>query len=466
MNNEKDINLDEPNINNQDDSNEYSSLNPKELLLTNDGKNRKDKYIYCILGIIFFALGYLSCYLLNLKDQSKIEQPVSEQLQPHIEQPKTDQPKKEQSTSEELIIKQDLQNNKTIDLKPSNETIYEKLLKEIQKEFDEKNKVNINEIEYKLNISKTQLDDKVKNIVHIAFTLDPGFTLETMLTISSILVSQKQTTKIVFHLGVIDNFKSDLMLKMYELKNKLNNLTEFNFYYLKEAKIKMQNFHPKGAACPGKFELPQLISDDVEKVLLFDAGDLLVLRDLTELFNYEMGDKWVLGPVEPSGIDLLKKNRYKVNAYINIGSILLNIKELKENNFWNTYTKNRHLKCPGAPDQALFNILVPDNKKGYFPYRFGSFVNFDNDECSDKFLFHDLYFDKFFNNDFGKDYPENPKNQIKMIAQMYNPVFVHQFFGKWDQGSGLMIYRHLAKYFMILGGIKDELCAKKPGYCI
>ena len=56
-----------------------------------------------------------------------------------------------------------------------------------------------------------------------------------MLTIISIMASQENTTKIVFHFGVIKNFKAKNMLKMYGLKDKINNLTEFNFYYLKGA---------------------------------------------------------------------------------------------------------------------------------------------------------------------------------------------------------------------------------------
>ena len=74
-------------------------------------------------------------------------------------------------------------------------------------------------------------------------------------------------------------------------------------------------------------------------------------------------------------------------------------------------------------------------------------------------------FEKWFKN-LGKNYPDNPKTNIKLVAQMYNSVFVHQFSQKWEKGSGLTIYRHLAKYFMMLGGIKDELCNKKPGYCV
>ena len=45
----------------------------------------------------------------------------------------------------------------------------------------------------------------------------------------------------------------------------------------------MKGFHPKGEACPGKFELPMLLNDEIERLIIFDAGDLLVLRDLSEV---------------------------------------------------------------------------------------------------------------------------------------------------------------------------------------
>ena len=141
------------------------------------------------------------------------------------------------------------------------------------------------------------------------------------------------------------------------------------------------------------------------------------------------------------------------------------MKELKKNDFWNTYIKNRNLDCPGAPDQTLFNIVFPDDKKGYFPFRFGGFLTLSDDEKSDFLKFVDYGYKDWLVSDLAKDFPENPKNHVTLIAQIFNSVFVHQFNRKWDQGSGLTIYRHLAKYFMFLGGIWDELCYKKPGYC-
>ena len=158
-----------------------------------------------------------------------------------------------------------------------------------EKEFNLKGKININKIEDKIYTKNKILNNEIiNNLINIGFTLDPGYILETMITITSIMSTQQNTTKIVFHLGVIKNFTIENMLKIYKLRKRVNNLTEFNFYNLSDSMKKMKNFHRKGEACPGKFELPQLLSDEVERLIIFDAGDLIVFRDLSELYNYNI----------------------------------------------------------------------------------------------------------------------------------------------------------------------------------
>ena len=180
-----------------------------------------------------------------------------------------------------------LNNKKSILFKFQNkkEKYFTKIfLNEINKIFNETHHVNMNEVENKItgniyNINKTNIN----SVINIGFTLDQKYILQTMLTSASIMSTQDKTTKIIFHFGVINEFTAENMIKIYELKKKLNNLTEINFYYLIGAMTKMKNFHPKGEACPGKFELPQLLPDYVKRLIIFDAGDVLILRDLTEL---------------------------------------------------------------------------------------------------------------------------------------------------------------------------------------
>ena len=338
-------------------------------------------------------------------------------------------------------------------------------LREIAKEFNENGKINLNEVELRImKNNNSNISNIINQVIHIGFTLNSKYILETMITITSIMATQKNSTKIIFHLGVVHNFTAQNMTKIYELRKKINNLTEFNFYYLKGAMKKMKNFHPKGEACPGKFELPELLPDYIVKLLLFDAGDVLIFRDLSELYNYDMKNFWVLGPPEPHGIYLNRK--YSNNSkYVNIGSILLNVKALKEIHFWDIYTNNRKKKCFGMPDQSLFNILVPDNKKNYFPFRFGGLMPFESDNDSDILKYFSYGFKYWINSKLSESFPENPKTLDGMTAQLYNSHFIHQWNGKWYNGKGLSLFRLLAKYFIKLAGIWEEVCLKKPGYC-
>ena len=339
-----------------------------------------------------------------------------------------------------------------------------KLKLQIQKKFLMEGKININDYDNEIKFIKNNFShNNQKSIIHIGFTLDPGFILQTMITITSIMATQNKETKIIFHLGVINNFTVRDMLKIYELRKKINNLTEFNFYYLKGAMKKMKNFHIKGEACPGKFELPELLPDNIDKLLIFDAGDVLVLRDLTELYNYNMEGYWALGTPEPQGIEL--NSNYNISKYLNIGSILLNVKELKNHHFWDYYTSKRYLVLKGAKDQALFNILVPDNKKNYFPVRLGGICIFRNDRHFDKMKFNDFGIKNWLISDLGNSFPENPKNLYKYAIHLFNSLFIHQFSDKWKDGSGLSIYRNLIKYYIKMAGIWDELCNIEPGYC-
>ena len=178
-----------------------------------------------------------------------------------------------------------------------------------------------------------------------------------------------------------------------------------------------------------------------------------------------MEDYWALGNPEPNIIETFMIVKYNITKYINIGSILLNVKKLKENKFWDIYTKNRNLEIIGAPDQTLFNILVPDNKKNFLPFRFGGFSILTDDSSFDSMKFIEFGFDKWLNSNLSISLPENPKSEKGILANMYNPRFFHQFNGKWEQGNGLTIYRLLNKYFMNLAGITNKLCKKKPGYC-
>ena len=100
------------------------------------------------------------------------------------------------------------------------------------------------------------------------------------------------------------------------------------------------------------------------------------------------------------------------------------------------------------------------------PFRFGGYTILCNDKNSDNLKFNDLGLENWLKSKLSNSMPEKPDNLFKLISQLYNSVFIHQFCCKWNRGIGLAIYRNLAKYFIKLAGIWEELCKKRSGYCI
>lgn len=108
-----------------------------------------------------------------------------------------------------------------------------------------------------------------------------------------------------------------------------------------------------------KFYLPELI--DEEKLLYLD-GDILIKKDLLELYNENI-DCYYAGVVIDSG-SIYYKHDYvkKVENYFNSGVMLLNLNLLRKEQISETLLQTKkNLKDSSLMDQNVFNIIF--NKK-------------------------------------------------------------------------------------------------------
>ena len=299
----------------------------------------------------------------------------------------------------------------------------------------------------------------------MGFQLDPNYILRTMMTLASIIDSQEMETKIRLHFAVVLNYTAENMLKIYSLRERIRNDVEFNFYNAQKVEKDFKDVHPKGPGAIAKILLPHILPDDINRIILFDTGDLLVLRDLKEMYNWDMGDYLYLGAPDTciGQIALISKKPFDV--YINIGHFLLNVKKIKEQNMYQKYLKYKDVYKHIIADQDLMND-VAQNQIGYLPVRFGLFSPFVNDKDSDDPKINNQYeFYKMDEKKLKNKFPFLPKNTSDFFRQSYNPVVIHQWNGKWGEGHGLSIYRRLAHCYMRYAGIYDELCEKIPLFC-
>ena len=112
-----------------------------------------------------------------------------------------------------------------------------------------------------------------------------------MMTIASIMDSQNIETKLRIHIGVVDKFPVEKMIKIYALRERIRNDVEFNFYNAKRVETELKGIHTKGNGVMAKLLLALLLPIDVERIIILDTGDLLVLRDLSEMYKWDMKNK-------------------------------------------------------------------------------------------------------------------------------------------------------------------------------
>ena len=243
------------------------------------------------------------------------------------------------------------------------------MVENVNKTYYENESVNINEIESKIKGGRkwTKCENK-SNEVNIIFVLDPIFIEKGMMTLASVMDSQNPDTKLRIHIGVVNNFSPENMLKIYTLRKIIRNDVEFNFYNSNRVATELKGLHKKGNAIPAKLLLPILLPDDVEKVILLDTGDLVVIRDLLKIYHWDMQNFLLVGVPDDEIGKLGKISRKKLDIYLNGGCTLINVTMYKEIKFYDECVKYKKYYMQGMTAiQSLYND-VGINKLGIFPF--------------------------------------------------------------------------------------------------
>jgi hypothetical protein len=337
--------------------------------------------------------------------------------------------------------------------------------KMIEKEFKIAKHVNLNELESKIPLGrKWEISKNDPNEINVGMSLDRKFILKTMITATSVIYSQKTTTKLRLHFTVVKTLKPRDMIKIYSLRDRIREDVEFNFYNARRVQIEIKSISRKGPGLVAKLLLPQLVDDSVKRLIIIDTGDLLVLRDLSKMYNWNMSNNIYMGAPDPAAGIYGKISKKPLNVYINAGNYLIDVKKVKRKNMYKLFLKYKNVYRRPFAEQHMLNDIAY-GKIGYLPVEFGLVPPFSNDELFYNKKEKSVY--TLFNlSVISKNSNFLPKNYEEFLHSAYNPIIVHSWNGKWSDGNGMNIYRKLCQYFIKLTGIEKEICRKHPGYCI
>ena len=168
------------------------------------------------------------------------------------------------------------------------------------------------------------------------------------------------------------------MIILNSLKKKINNNTEVIFYDGSTAEedfgsnIKKEKF---GVGEYAKMLGPILVNKNIDRIIALDSGDLLVKKDLLELYNYPLDNYLIRGIPDPLAPCIIKDNIFfSIKRYLNGGVYLYNLKKWREMDIYNDIIKlykyfNFKGKLP-TPHQDIINGFLPSVAIGLLPFKY------------------------------------------------------------------------------------------------
>ena len=301
------------------------------------------------------------------------------------------------------------------------------------------------------------------NHIHILFAFNNNYYLLASITITSILKTANPNNFIHIHIIAVRGFKFKNMKKLNSLKTKLNNNSEFIFYDGSKAE-KDFGYHIKkeayGVGEYAKFLGPLLVNKNIDRIITLDSGDLLIKKDLLELYNYPIDNFLVRGIPDPLALCFIKTNIfYSKKGYINGGVFLYNLKKWREMDIYNDIIKlYHHLNFKGklpTAHQDIINSFLPSATIGLLPFKY-NFQEFIDLNRNDRQRGSNIYMKKCsYYYGKKKEVFESEKN---IVIRHYNKYKI--YFGK-----GINIMKREWNKYAKLTGFYKEICMKYPKGC-
>ena len=203
------------------------------------------------------------------------------------------------------------------------------------------------------------------NYIHIAYSFDNNYYYITHVSMKSIMLNQKNSTFIIFHILVSKDIFKEQKIIIDTICKEHNNCkiiyhimnNEFKEFSVSGFKI------TKTTATFYRLLLQKIIPN--EKKILYLDSDTLVYKDLTEIYNYNIDNNYYVGEFEGNPIKKYGKNLRK---FICGGVLLINLDNLRKDNIFEKMLDflKKNNNSLYYLDQDAINVVC-NKKNGIFP---------------------------------------------------------------------------------------------------
>lgn len=196
------------------------------------------------------------------------------------------------------------------------------------------------------------------NVINTCFLTDDGYAMPTCIAINSMIINKNKES--IYNIYVLSMNISEFNEEMFKKISGEN----CNIYIIK-LDNNYQKFSMEGvSASPtaiNKFSIPEIL-DNIDKVIYLD-GDIVIKSDLSELYQYDLGDNYIGAVKDINGILKRHFNTFVKNNifYFNSGVMLMNLKKMREDKITEKLIDYRINGYNELMDQDALNFVLRKN---------------------------------------------------------------------------------------------------------
>ena len=208
----------------------------------------------------------------------------------------------------------------------------------------------------------------VQDCCHIVFICDENYVLPTAVAISSIYANKKSTTKYTVHI-LADQISAVSLQYFTGLSREDLKINVINQVQTPQMQRSKKEYLHVSTAALYKFYIADIF-EDLDRILYLDS-DLLIRRDLSELFDTDLTDAYaaVVKDYKPMTYTPPHTEYLHIShsAYFNSGVMLLNLRKMREDSIRDKLIEYRKNGINFFMDQDALNVVFQE-KVRYLPF--------------------------------------------------------------------------------------------------
>ena len=266
---------------------------------------------------------------------------------------------------------------------------FNKIKEYLINQYSSNGEININKFQEE---SVSQKEYKVDNAglteIHVSISLSDNCTKEVITHLSSLLYHMSTSSFLHLHIMNLGNFTLETFTQLINMVQKTNNRTQIVVYnaqqILTDFKIREDKLSKFSKEYARLYAFKAI--KGVPKLIMLNLDNLLVEKDLAELYQIDMNDIYARGLTEVPNLryklDWMDNYLYDKSHYINCDVLLVNLELCRKDDL---YTKAHELnnidfyKKVEDPVQDILNVVMKKKIEFIHP-KFNKISFYENPE--------------------------------------------------------------------------------------